>query len=82
MRAPLVFFCFFFFFRQIFKHYLEQDRRRILPEPGAVVPRGEHRLRRTEQRGHQEARPGGVVPGLRGVPRAGVVLQLHRLPGE
>lgn len=33
----------------------EQDRGRVLPEPRAVVPRGEHRLRRAEQRGHQEA---------------------------
>lgn len=34
-----------------------------------------------EQRGRQEVRPRGLVPRLQRVPRARVLLQLHRLPG-
>lgn len=59
----------------------EQDGGRVLPELGDILPGDKHRLGRAEQRGHQEVRPRGLVPGVRGVPRARVVLQLHRLPG-
>jgi len=48
--------------------------------PGST-PGGQHRERRAEQRGSEEVRPGGLVPRVAQVPRAGLLLQLHRLPG-
>lgn len=48
---------------------------------GSAVPRGEHRERRAQQRCRQEVRPGGVVPRQQDLPRAGLLLKLHRLPG-
>lgn len=35
------------------------------PTAQAAVPRGEHCVRRAEQRGRQKVRPRGLVPGLR-----------------
>jgi len=46
-----------------------------------AAPGGQHRERRAEQRGGEEVRSGGLVPRVAQVPRAGLVLQLHRLPG-
>ena len=45
-----------------------------------LVPGGEHRVRRAEQRGGQEAWPWGVVPIIRGLQGAGLLQQLPRLP--
>ena len=51
--------------------------REVLSEPEPALPSGQHRLGRAQRRCRQEVRPGGLVPRLRSLPRAGVLQQLH-----
>lgn len=56
------------------------ERRRVQQTSRNPIPRSDHRLRRAQQRGRQEVRLGGVVPGLTCLPRARLLLKLSRLP--
>ena len=58
-----------------------RDRRGDHRRARAAVPRGEHRGRRSRSRGGEEVRHRGVAAVGRRVPRAHVVLELHRLLG-
>mmetsp|Transcript_10449 Transcript_10449/g.34606 ORF Transcript_10449/g.34606 Transcript_10449/m.34606 type:complete len:352 (-) Transcript_10449:206-1261(-) len=55
-------------------------RRGLCQVAGLPVPRGQHRLRRAQQRRREEVRLGGMVPLPADAPRARLLLQLHGLP--
>mmetsp|Transcript_5317 Transcript_5317/g.16722 ORF Transcript_5317/g.16722 Transcript_5317/m.16722 type:complete len:201 (+) Transcript_5317:791-1393(+) len=58
----------------------DRHRRRVRALVRLSLPSRQHRLGRTEQRGHQKIRSRSLVPLPAAVPRARELLELHRLP--